>query len=198
MTYKLVILPTKNIVVEEDVMPKEDEKFYWFKDGLNYGTEFLKHYDTDGGMYESITGKGVLDTHVVGRVVATGIGIDYSLLTEEVKDNYGIIDVAQLALDTVGGYIEDLDDNLIHDGFIEGAYTIQSLAEKTYSLKDIEAAIAYGHTAKETFEADSYDNFIKEISAPKVFNVEIEYDVNSLGEPNPNDTVQVVKILETL
>jgi hypothetical protein len=197
MTYKLVILPTKNIVVEEDVMPKEDEKFYWFEDGLNYGTEFLKHYDTDGGMYESITGKGVLDTHVVGRVVATGIGIDYSLLTEEVKDNYGIIDVAQFALDTVGGYIEDLDDNLIHDGFIEGAYTIQSLAEKTYSLEDIVAAVEHGRFDDNPLDPIRLDNFIKEISAPKIFTVELQ--MNTFESPQiPNLSNGQVKILKIL
>ena len=125
----------------------------------------------------------------------TNLKVNLSKLSDEAKKAIGWVDVEALAKLAIPNYENRMDDEIkfAREKFKQGFKAAQSLNERMFTVDDLSAA--YDAGLKDLFSAKS--DVIKRISAPKLFECEIETEqllVNDKGKPIYPDKEGIWKV----
>lgn len=173
MKAQLIILDNPIIVTDEEI---EEQDFYY-----NPKTRYIpikQSWEDSHKMFEGAQ-----------KIISHNKPIDYNGI------DFGIVDVEKLAEGMLTSHRDFKSEGMSEyqngrfNGIIEGFKASQQLNEKKFTLDDLRDAFEsgedYGKTWSEFYNTDSisraeaektsdFNDFIKELSIPKTFEVEIE------------------------
>ena len=190
MKYKLIMLPNPILVSDEE---KQIFDRVWNSDVekiLRVSEVFMPHGNK---IIAGIEGLPKLDLSVIAEEIGW---VDVEKLAEENADSF----VWDFESPEGNGYIDHVE------GFKEGFKVAQSLNEKKFSEEDLRKAIEWANNGGGSSLSESANTFIKSLSQPKVFDVEVEMERTRYpkGEDGwediyvpkiTNNTIKVTKIL---
>lgn len=174
MKAQLILLDNPIIVTDEEIKDG-DWYFYGNRFDIKELNQFKKGTDDTAFLKE----QGIL------KIISHNKPIDYNGI------DFGIVDVEKLA-NAANGYnyaAKETKAPIFNEGFIEGFKASQQLNEKKFTLDDLrdafESGECYGKTWSEFYNTDSvsraeaertsdFNDFIRELSLPKTFYIEIE------------------------
>lgn len=177
MNYKLIMLPNPIVVSDEEI--KEGDCGILYSKGIKgVGSDWnqFKHDGSNKSKLFSIA----RDSYKIVAGIPELPSIDFSGLSDDDCKKIGWIDVENL-----GGRWATLQTTrstdywrAISNAYSQGFKSAQSLNEKKYSLEDIKTAIELARFPK--LALYNTDEIVNMLSQPKIFDVEIQVNQNSI------------------
>ncbi len=153
-------------------------------------------YCNEGGFYKA---NNAIKPNETYKKVIAGVNsflqspMDFSALSEEDCSRIGFVDVGKLALETYRDnpndlrdadykYMTDLNAPRKRRAFVRGFQAAQKLNEKKFSLEDMANLWQFiVDGAKQlmlsgTTEVSSFNDYVKSLQQPKVFDIEVEME----------------------
>ena len=198
MKTQLIMLDTPIIVSDEEITKLESGTSYYDGEGN------IRKWST-GNMYNIYSKKIIAGIEGLPKIDWNGL-----------EDKFGWVDVEKLSYEAYPVKIYDEytledDNNEYRYLWYKGFKKAQSLNKNKFSLDDMKEAYHQGWYDKAENKVDNRDKFIKSLQQPKVFNIEVEMEVDDtmsvldisddypyIPDDKPKITNNSIKILKKL